>query len=77
MGLHNAKGIFTNKMNTERYTHFQQENLKETDHLGDLGIVGRRILKCILQKWGVCGQDSSDACFEVFTVVMFLGCDAV
>jgi hypothetical protein len=33
------------------------DNLKEGDHLEDLGINGRAILKRILQKWGDLAQD--------------------
>ena len=33
------------------HTGFWWRNLKERDHLGDLGINGRIILKCVFKKW--------------------------
>jgi hypothetical protein len=43
-----------NKQNVEErwkmHTKSQSENMKQTDHLGDLGIVGQIILKWILKK---------------------------
>ena len=35
------------------YTGVWWGNLRERDHLGDLGVDGRIILSCILRKWDV------------------------
>jgi hypothetical protein len=44
------------------YTQFLLENLIIRDHSEDLGIDGRIILACILEKWvGSCGLDASDS----------------
>jgi hypothetical protein len=32
-------------------TKFWSENVKGSDHMGDLGLDGKIILKCILKKW--------------------------
>jgi hypothetical protein len=37
------------------YTEFQPENVKGKDHLGDLDINGRIILKGILMQWNISG----------------------
>jgi len=37
----------------EAYTGFWWGNLRERDHLGDPGVDGRIILRCIFRKWGV------------------------
>jgi len=37
----------------EAYTGFWWGNLRERDHLGDLGVDGRIILRWILRKWDV------------------------
>ena len=37
----------------QEYTGFWWGNLKERDHLGDPGIDGRIILRCIFRKWDV------------------------
>ena len=37
----------------EAYTGFWCANLKDRDHLGDPGVDGRIILKCIFRKWDV------------------------
>jgi len=39
----------------EAYTGFWWENLRERDHLGDPGVDGKVILKCIFRKWYVGG----------------------
>jgi len=40
-------------MRGEMYTGFWCGNLRERDHLEDLGIDGRIILSWIFRKWGV------------------------
>ena len=37
----------------EAYTGFWWGNLRERDHLGDRGVDGRIILRCIFRKWDV------------------------
>jgi hypothetical protein len=37
----------------EAYTGFWWKNLRERDHWGELGVDGRRILRCIFRKWDV------------------------
>ena len=37
----------------EAYTGFWWGNLRERDHLGDPGVDGRIILRCIFRKWDV------------------------
>jgi len=36
----------------EEDTGFKWGNLRERDHLGDPGIDGRKILRCIFRMWG-------------------------
>jgi hypothetical protein len=43
-GAHRAHG------RCKKYIHFNRETLKRRDHLGDLGIAGRIILKLISKK---------------------------
>jgi hypothetical protein len=38
-------------MGDGRVSKFQRRELKERDHLEDLGVNGRMILKCILTTW--------------------------
>ena len=35
------------------YTGLWWGNVRERDHLGDSGVVGRIILRCIFRKWDV------------------------
>jgi len=35
----------------DTYTVFWLENLRERDHLEDIGVDGRKILKSVLKKW--------------------------
>jgi hypothetical protein len=37
----------------EAYTRFRRGNVKERDHLGDLGVVGNMMLRWIFRKWVV------------------------
>jgi hypothetical protein len=37
----------------EVYTRFWWGNLRKRDHLEDLGVDGRIILRCIIRKWEV------------------------
>jgi len=37
----------------ETYAGFWWGNLRERDHLGDPGVDGRIILRCIFRKWDV------------------------
>ena len=39
------------------HTAFWWGNLREKDHLGDPGVDGRIILRCILKKWDVRSMD--------------------
>jgi len=42
------------------YTGFWWGYLRERDHLKDLGVNGRIILRCIIGKWDVGGMDWID-----------------
>jgi len=41
----------------EAYTRFWWGSLRERDHLGDAGVDGRIILRCIFRKWDVGDMD--------------------
>jgi hypothetical protein len=65
-------------MGGEACTGFWWENLKERDHLGDLGVDGMIILRWIFRKWDVTVMDwielaqDRDRWRELVTAVMNL-----
>jgi hypothetical protein len=53
---HSASSVWRKR---EVHTGFWWGGLREDDHLGDPGVDGRIILKCILKKWDVAWTELS------------------
>ena len=75
---HQSGGKIENEMGGEACTGFWWENLKERDHLVDLGVDGMIILRWIFRKWDVTVMDwielaqDRDRWRELVTAVMNL-----